>query len=73
MEDGSPDPQHMTAFGSYIYFHTWLVLVMIAPTIATLCFLSSLKNKYPVNYFLLLVFTTFASCNLGAICVLYYR
>merc|ERR1711988_1845532 len=62
-----------TEFGRGLASSSWVIWVSLIPLIAILCILHSVKNKYPINYFALFLFTIIESIVLSIICVMYYR
>ncbi|CCJ31292.1 unnamed protein product [Pneumocystis jirovecii] len=43
----------------------WIILVSLFGNIATLFFLSWKRHNYPLNFYLLILFTLFESCSIG--------
>ena len=73
LPNGTPDAATMTAFGrGVVQNYLIVVLLCFIPLIACLCVLNSMKNQYPHNFLLLLVFTIIESITLGMMCVIFY-
>merc|ERR1711904_113233 len=61
-----------TAFGrGVVQNYLIVVLLCFIPLIACLCVLNSMKNQYPHNFLLLLVFTIVESITLGMMCAIF--
>lgn len=56
---------HLFSFG---YFGQ---LALFIPLMAVLCCLQAAKNEYPMNFFLLFIFTLFMAVDIGAVCAVY--
>lgn len=70
--NGVPDPKQPTEFGVWVSGSYWVFGMLFVPAIGILCFLFTLKNRYPHNYLLLFAFTVLESATLGWVCQLYY-
>jgi len=72
--NGAPDPTKLTSFGLWV-FSNYIPSILIAfiPLIICICWLQSAKNRYPLNFVLLFVFTIIESITLGFFCLFLYR
>mmetsp|Transcript_52595 Transcript_52595/g.122413 ORF Transcript_52595/g.122413 Transcript_52595/m.122413 type:complete len:260 (-) Transcript_52595:71-850(-) len=48
-------------------------VVILIPTIVSLCLLFCVKNKFPQNFVTLIIFTLCISTNIGFVCAIYYE
>ena len=71
--NGAPDPMVLTDFGAWVLSNYWIIIVAFVPLIMCICCLHSLKNRYPINFVLLFVFTVIESITLGFFCLYVYR
>lgn len=68
----APDAQLLTPFGQWVLGNYFIVLISFIPLIMCICALQKHKNKYPINFVLLFVFTVLESISLGFLCVFFY-
>ncbi|KTW29058.1 uncharacterized protein T551_02332 [Pneumocystis jirovecii RU7] len=54
-----------TTLRMFIMKNPWIILVSLFGNIATLFFLSWKRHNYPLNFYLLILFTLFESCSIG--------
>ena len=71
--NGAPDPMMLTGFGAWVLSNYWVIIVAFVPLLICYCAMHSMKNRYPVNFVLLFIFTVIESITLGFFCLYVYR
>ena len=72
VSNGAPDPSRPTALGQTILENYWILMLMFIPLLFTICCLHSVKDSYPTNWFVLILFTVLGSLDLGVFCLIFY-
>jgi len=71
IEDDGPC-EGMSQFGYGLLTNAWVIWAAFVPLMVMICFLHTVKNRYPLNYFALLLFTAIESVVVAILCVMYF-
>ena len=71
IEDDGPC-EGMSQFGYGLLTNAYVIWAAFVPLMVMICFLHTVKNRYPLNYLALLLFTAIESVVVAILCVMYF-